>query len=206
MMPLTQAKDIDRRCLSLPNNPLRFLPKLLKRGPPREEEKVRLAPAIRRAESSDGNGGSPQRADNASPSMLATNPVVRIPDPVETAMGSQVINVPVRSRRQPLMVRDAGSDTSRPHRAAHVNVEPSSKLQWAEFPYLDRPFLGTEKDQSVGAAFCRHDRSARCCRRSRRHRVSALQLRNASLCEASLAGNSVHIRGVQETSSQFVPG
>jgi hypothetical protein len=44
------------------------------------------------------------------------------------------------------MVRDAGPDTSRPERAAHVNVETSSKLQWAELPYLDQPFLGTEKD------------------------------------------------------------
>ena len=78
--------------------------------------------------------------------MLATNPVVRIPNPVETSMGSQVINVPVRSQRQLLMVRDAGSDTSRPDRAAYVNVEASSKLQGAELPYLDQPFLGTEKD------------------------------------------------------------
>ena len=78
--------------------------------------------------------------------MLATNPVVRIPDPVETGMGSQVINVPARSRRQLLMVRDAGSDTSRPERVAHVNVETSSKLQWAEFPDLDPLILGTEKD------------------------------------------------------------
>jgi hypothetical protein len=78
--------------------------------------------------------------------MLATNPVVRIPDPVETGMGSQVINVPVRSRRQLLMVRDAGSDTPRPDRAAHVNVETSSKLQWAEFPDLDQLSPGTEKD------------------------------------------------------------
>jgi hypothetical protein len=78
--------------------------------------------------------------------MLAENPVVRIPDPVETGTGSQVINVPVRSWRQLLMVRDAGSDTSRPERAAHVNVENSSKLQWAELPYLDQPFLGTGKD------------------------------------------------------------
>gem|GEM_PF-689458 len=146
MMRLIRVKDIDGRCLSRPYTPLRFLPKLLERWPSREEEKVRLAPAIRRAESSDGNGGSPQRADNASPLMLATNPVVRVPDPVETGMGSQVINVPVRSQRRLLMVRDAGSDTSRPDRAAHVDVETSSKLQWAELPYLDRPLLGTEKD------------------------------------------------------------
>jgi hypothetical protein len=78
--------------------------------------------------------------------MLATNPVVRIPDPVETGMGSQVIHVPVRSRRQLPMVRDAGSYTSRTERTAHVNVETSSKLQCSKLPYLDRPFPGTEED------------------------------------------------------------
>jgi hypothetical protein len=136
--PLTQAR--------VPVPPLQSLPKLPKRGPRGEEEKVCLAPAIRRAESGHGNGGSTERAYNASPLMLATTPIVRIPDPVETSMGSEVINVPVRSRRQPLMVRDAGSNTSWPHRAAHINVETSTELQDAELTYLDRPFLGAEKN------------------------------------------------------------
>jgi hypothetical protein len=78
--------------------------------------------------------------------MLATNPVVRIPDPVETGMAPQVINVPVGSRRYFAMVCDAGPHTSRPQGAAHVNVETASKLQGAELPYLDQPFPGTEKD------------------------------------------------------------
>jgi len=43
-------------------------------------------------------------------------------------------------------VRDAGPYTSRPEGAPHVNVETSPKLQYSELPYLDRPFLGTEKD------------------------------------------------------------
>jgi hypothetical protein len=118
----------------------------MERWPHGEEEKVRCALAIRRAEPSDGHGGSPQRADDASPLMLATNPVVRIPDPVEAGMGSQVINVPVGARRQLLVVRDAGSNTSRPDRAADVNVETFSKLQSAEFPDLDQLSAGTEKD------------------------------------------------------------
>jgi hypothetical protein len=78
--------------------------------------------------------------------MLATNPVVRIPDPVEAGMGSQVINVPVGSRRYLAMVRDAGLHTPRPQSAAHVNVETAMKLQGAEFPDSDRSFLGTGKD------------------------------------------------------------
>jgi hypothetical protein len=78
--------------------------------------------------------------------MLSTNRVVRIPDPVEASVGPQVINVPVRSLRHLLMVRDAGSHTSRPHRAANVNVETSSKLEWAEFPDLDELISRTKKD------------------------------------------------------------
>jgi hypothetical protein len=78
--------------------------------------------------------------------MLATDPVVRIPDPLEAGMGPQVINVPVRSLRHLLMVSDTSSDASRPNRAANVNVETSSKLQWAEFPDLDQLLPGTKKD------------------------------------------------------------
>ena len=78
--------------------------------------------------------------------MLATDLVVRIPDPVEASVGTQVINVPVRSLRHLLMVRDTGLHTSRPHRAANVNVETSSELQRAEFPDLDQVIPGTKKD------------------------------------------------------------
>jgi hypothetical protein len=83
---------------------------------------------------------------DASPLMLAANPVVRIPDPVEAGIGAQVINVPVRLLRHLLMVREAGSQTSRPEGAAQVNVETSTKPQGAEFPDLDALFPGTKKD------------------------------------------------------------
>jgi hypothetical protein len=78
--------------------------------------------------------------------MLATNRVVRIPDAVEVGMGPQEINVPVRWLRHLPMVREAGSHTSRPDRAAHIKVETSSKLQGAEFPDLDSLLPGTKKD------------------------------------------------------------
>jgi hypothetical protein len=78
--------------------------------------------------------------------VLATDPVVRIPDPLEAGMGPQVIDVPVRSLRHLLMVSDTGSDTSWPDRAANVNVKTSSKLQWAEFPDLDQLIPGAKKD------------------------------------------------------------
>jgi hypothetical protein len=78
--------------------------------------------------------------------MLAANPVVRIPDPVEAGMGPQIINVPVRSLRRLLMVCQAGPHTSRPHGAANVNVATSVKLEWAEFPDLDPLILRTGKN------------------------------------------------------------
>lgn len=107
--------------------------------------------------------------------MLATNPVVGIPDPLEADMAPQVINVPVRPRRHLLMVRDSRPHTSRPQGAAHVNVETSSKLERAEFPNSDQLSPGTKKDQSVGAAFCCYDRPARLCRRNCRHGVSGFK-------------------------------
>jgi hypothetical protein len=78
--------------------------------------------------------------------MLATNPVVTIPDPVETHLGPQVINVPVRPLRHLAMVRDAGAHASRPERAAYVNIETTLKLHEREFPDLDLLFPGTKKD------------------------------------------------------------
>jgi hypothetical protein len=78
--------------------------------------------------------------------MLATNRAVGIPDPIEAGVGSEVINVPVRSRRQLPMVSDASPDASRPQGAANINVETASKLQRPELPDLDQPLPGTEKD------------------------------------------------------------
>jgi hypothetical protein len=129
---------------------------LPERRPLGEEEKVRRAVAIRGAESHDGNGSSAQGLDDASPLMLATNPAVRIPDPLKTSLGPQVINVPVRPLRNLVMVRNARAHTSRPERAAYVNVETSLKLQRGELPDLDPLSPGTKKDQSVGAAFRCH--------------------------------------------------
>ena len=77
--------------------------------------------------------------------MLATDPVVRIPDPDEAGMGSQVINVPVRSRRCLAMVRDAGLHASRPQGAAHVNVVAAPQFEHTEFSDLDPLWTGTRK-------------------------------------------------------------
>jgi hypothetical protein len=84
--------------------------------------------------------------DEASPLMLATNPAMGIPDPVEPRMGPQVINVPVRPPRHLLMVRDAGPHPTRPQGAAHVNVETTAQLEGAESPDLDQLIPGTKKD------------------------------------------------------------
>jgi hypothetical protein len=78
--------------------------------------------------------------------MLATNPTVRIPDPVEAGTGSQEIDVPVRSRRYRTMVCDARPHTARPQGAAYVDVETASKPQETELAYLDLPLPRAEKD------------------------------------------------------------
>jgi hypothetical protein len=78
--------------------------------------------------------------------MLATNLVVRVPDPVESGMEPQIINVPVRALRHLLMVRDAGPHPTRPLGAANINVKTSSQFERAEFSDLDQLIPGTKKD------------------------------------------------------------
>jgi hypothetical protein len=155
--------------------------KLSERGPPGEEEKVRLAPAIRRAESHDGNRGSPQPADDASPLMLATNRAVRIPDPVEAGVGSEVVNVPVRSRRQLPMARDASPDASRPQGAADINVETASKPQRPELPDLHQPLPGKEKGLKRRRRLPRSGSFGSSLSLQRQAWVKNLQVRKASL-------------------------
>jgi hypothetical protein len=78
--------------------------------------------------------------------MLAANPVVRIPDPVEAGTGPQIINVPVRPLRDLFVVRDAGLNAARTHGAADVNIGTSPQLEWAELSDLDHLSSGTRKN------------------------------------------------------------
>jgi len=84
--------------------------------------------------------------DEARPLVFATNRIVRIPDAVEPRMGPQVIDVPVRPRRNLPVVRDAAADASRPQGTADINVETSSQLEYAESPNLDQLIPGTKED------------------------------------------------------------
>ena len=77
--------------------------------------------------------------------MLATGPAMRRPNPVEPRVRPQKINMPVRSVRHLLMVRDAGPQASRPQGAADVNVEASTQFEWTEFPNLN-PLLARTKE------------------------------------------------------------
>jgi hypothetical protein len=78
--------------------------------------------------------------------MLATSPAVRRPNPVDPDVGPQVINMPVRSLRHLLMVRDAGPQASWPQGAADVNVIASTQPKYAESPNSDQLIPGTKED------------------------------------------------------------
>jgi hypothetical protein len=78
--------------------------------------------------------------------MFAANPAIGVPDPVESGVRPQVIDVPVRPLRCLLVVRNAGAHASRPEGAAHINVEAGSKLEGTELPDLDQLVPGTIED------------------------------------------------------------
>jgi len=78
--------------------------------------------------------------------MFATDLAKRVPHAVEPRVMPQVIDVPVRPRRYHRVMRDAGADASRSEGAAHIDVEPASKLKGSEFPDLNQLAPGTEED------------------------------------------------------------
>jgi hypothetical protein len=59
---------------------------------------------------------------------------------------SQIVDVPVRSCGQLLMVGDPGTETPRPQGAPQVNVVPALKLHGSQAPDLNTGTCRTGKD------------------------------------------------------------
>jgi len=60
--------------------------------------------------------------------MLQTPSVETVADFVESGMRSQVVDVPMRPKRELAMMGESGMDASRPERAANINVKARLKL------------------------------------------------------------------------------
>jgi hypothetical protein len=73
---------------------------------------------------------------------------------MKPAVRSQIIDVPVRSCRQLLMMGDPGTQATRPQRAPQVNVIPALKLHRSPAPDLNTGIARTGKRGSaeVGAS------------------------------------------------------
>ena len=81
---------------------------------------------------------------------------------MKPSVRSQIVDVPVRSWGQLLMVGDPGTQATRPQRAPQVNVIPALKLHRSQAPDLNTGIARTGKYQRICSGFRLNDHSHRC--------------------------------------------
>ncbi len=81
--------------------------------------------------------------------MLATLPVVAIPDLFKRRVPPQVVNVPVRAVGRLQVVREPGADASATECAANVHVETGLEPQRAQSSDMDKAFRSRGKYQGI---------------------------------------------------------
>src|SRR5574341_1952260 len=85
-----------------------------------EEEKMRFAATVRRAECRDG---FPTRhlSQHRGPLMLPTHGIAAVPELVQPGVRPEVIDVPVGSLGRPRVMRDPGAQASRTQCASDIH-------------------------------------------------------------------------------------
>ncbi len=82
--------------------------------------------------------------------------VTRIPDFLENRTRPEVIDVPLGSRRDSLMVSEPSSNSSESERAADIHIISRLKPETPQTPDLDHSIRQTRKNQGVGTMFRPH--------------------------------------------------
>jgi hypothetical protein len=81
---------------------------------------------------------------------------------MDPGVRSQIVDVPVWSRGQLLMVGDPGAQASRPKRAPDINAVPGLNLHLSKPPDPNAGIARTRKDQRVSSRPRLNDHSDRC--------------------------------------------
>jgi len=81
---------------------------------------------------------------------------------MKPSVRSQMVDVPVRSCGQLLMVGEPGTQATRPQRAAQINVISALKLHRSQAPNLNTGIARTGKYQGIRSGFRLNDNSHRC--------------------------------------------
>jgi len=121
------------------------------RGRLLEEQQVRGAAAVRRAEPEQGHGRPREIAENLRPDVLSGHRIVGVPYGVEDQLAEEIIDVPVPDVRPASVTPNPGPHASGTAGASDVHIEPGEDRAEAE-PADFQPARprGTE-DQGVGA-------------------------------------------------------
>ena len=68
--------------------------------------------------------------------MFPTPRIIRVPDRCKRRDQAQVIDVPMRSGRAPLVVRDARAHAARAERTANIDIEAGTHVELPKPPDL----------------------------------------------------------------------
>ena len=81
---------------------------------------------------------------------------------MKPSVRSQIVDVPVRSRGQLLMVGDPDTQATRPQRAPQVDVIPALKLHRSQVPDLNTGIGSAGKNQRICSGLRLNDHCKQC--------------------------------------------
>lgn len=97
-----------------------------------EANQMRRTRAVRRAEAVQRHLSARQLLHHPCPFMLPAGRVMRVPHAFQLGVQTQMVDVPVRPRRQLPVMRQSGADAAGAEGAADVNVPTGPQRQVAQ--------------------------------------------------------------------------
>ena len=121
------------------------------RRPPAEAKQMGSAPAVGGAESGQRCLSARQLEQHARPLVFPAPRIVRVPDASQSGMQAQVIDVPVRPRRQLPVMRQARTDTAGTEGAANVHIPAGPQRQATQPPNAQAAGITRSQNEGVGS-------------------------------------------------------
>lgn len=115
-----------------------------------EMEQVGRTAAVRRPEIRQGHGTA-QGLKQRRPMMLPARGIVAVPQFDQRGVAAQVVDMPVRARGEPGMVRDPPSQPAGTQSAADIDTTARLQAQFAQFAGGQRQRLRDRQQQGIGA-------------------------------------------------------
>ena len=123
--------------------------KTAQRWLPAEAKQMGPAPAVGGAEPGQRHLGARQLQQHVRPLVFAAPRIVRVPDALQSGPQAQVIDVPVRPRGQPAVMRQAPANAAGTEGAANVHVPAGPQHQATQPPNAQATEIGRDQKEGV---------------------------------------------------------